>query len=161
MGETFRMALRPENDHIREVFFLGLRLLGSARHSGDFGDQTLMPDEIIAELTAQEPRITRDNVRDFNLLYFAMLSAFQVKKCLYVQHYMVVRDGKGGYKPISDVLDMAALGRAAEKYAAHRKDHPTVAKAELAAALVRQGMNFEALRMARISCAWSGCSRRA
>lgn len=149
VSETFRLALQPENDHIREVFFLGLRMLGSARYSGAFGDQALMPDEIIELLTAQEPRITRDDVRDFNKIYFAMLSAFHVKKCLYVQHYMVVRDGKGGFKPISEVLDMPALGRAAEKYASHRKDHPTLARAELAGALVRQGMSFEALRMAK------------
>jgi pyruvate-formate lyase-activating enzyme/hemerythrin-like domain-containing protein len=32
VGETFRFALQPENAHIREVFFLGLRSMGSARH---------------------------------------------------------------------------------------------------------------------------------
>lgn len=148
VGETFRMALEPENDHIREVFFLGLRMLGSARYSGRFVDQALMPDELIDLLVAQEPRITRDDVRDFNLIYFAMLSAFQVKKCLYVQHYMVARDGHGGYTPVSDILDLGALARAGERYAARMETHPTLARAELGGSLIRQGLRPSALRHA-------------
>lgn len=148
VGETFRMALRPENDHIREVFFLGLRLMGSARHAGTFGDQALMPDELIGLLTAQEPTITHDHVRDFNLLYFAMLSAFQVKKCLYVQHYLVARDGRGGYTPASEIVDLPALARASERYAATFEEHPTRARAELAASLIREGLRPRAIRYA-------------
>ncbi len=148
VGETFRMALQPNNDHIREVFFLGLRMLGSARFSGTFTDQALMPDELIDLLTTQEARITRDDVRDFNLVYFAMLSAFQVKKCLYVQHYMVARDGAGGYAPVSDILDLGALARASERYGARFAAHPTLARAELGASLIRQGLRPSALRHA-------------
>jgi len=148
VSSTFRMALEPDNDHIREVFFLGLRMLGSARFSGSFTDQALMPDELIDLLTVQEPRITRDDVRDFNLIYFAMLSAFQVKKCLYVQHYMVARDGQGGYTPVSDILDLGRLATASQRYAEHFERHPTLARAELGASLIRQGLRPTALRHA-------------
>ena len=148
VSETFRMALMPEHDHIREVFFLGLRSLGSARHSGDFADQTLMPDELIGHLTEQEPRITRDDIERFNMVYFAMLSAFQVKKCLYVQHYLVARDGVGGYAPISEVLDLERLAAASERYAERFEEHPTMARMELGASLLRSGLRPAALKMA-------------
>lgn len=140
VGETFRFALQPENDHIREVFFLGLRLMGSARHSGQFGDQQLMPDELIDLLCAQESRIARQDVHDFNKFYFTMLSAFQVRKCLYVQHYMVARDGKGGFTPMSDIVDLRELAKACDRYAARHKEHPNLARAGIAAALLKQGM---------------------
>ena len=50
VGKTFRFALEPENAHIREVFFLGLRVLGSARDALRREDDSLfnmamMPDE--------------------------------------------------------------------------------------------------------------------
>ncbi|MFZ5477478.1 MAG: radical SAM protein [Myxococcota bacterium] len=148
VGETFRFALKPENDHIREVFFLGLRLMGSARHAGTFGDQQIMPDELIDLLCAQEPKITRKDVHAFNMLYFTMLSAFKVKKCLYVQHYLVSREAGGGYRPASEIFDLAALQRAAVRYAARHKSHPALARAGLAASLVKQGIRPNVLRIA-------------
>lgn len=146
VARTFQFALKPENAFIREVFFLGLRVLGSAATNPTLGDQSLMPDDLIQLLCAQEPRIKRDDVQKFNMLYFAMLSAFRVRKCLYVQHYMVSREA-GGYTPVSDILDLHALSTAAVRYANRRKDHPTAAEAGLLAALVRQGLRPEALRL--------------
>lgn len=149
VGETLRFALQPENAFIREVFYLGLRMLGSARDAVDraerpFQDQSLMPDELVDLLGAARPDITREDVRRFNKLYFAMLSAFSVKKCLYVQHYLVVRDGDGGGRPIGELLDLDALDRAAERYAA-RAAHPALARVGLLLALARQGLSPRAL----------------
>jgi molybdenum cofactor biosynthesis enzyme MoaA/iron-sulfur cluster repair protein YtfE (RIC family) len=148
VGETFRFALEPGNEHIREVFFLGLRNLGSARESGALAGQQLMPDEIIELLTAQEPAIRPDDVHQFNLAYFAMLSAFKVKKCLYVQHYLVARDGQGGFKPISEIVDLPGLAKAAVRYSVRRKQHPTLARAGFGASIVKAGLRPGALRMA-------------
>ncbi len=151
VSRTYRFALQPENDHIREVFFLGLRVLGSAREalrSGDPGlaDMAMMPDELIGLLCEQEPDISREDIRRFNKLYFAMLSAFRVKKCLYVQHYLVARDGGTG-RPISELLDLAGLEAAAERYAEQHRIHPHRARARLLAELARHGMNRSAVRM--------------
>lgn len=140
VSETFRLALSDEGAHIREVFYLGLRLLGSAKHAGTFQDQQLMPDELIDMLCEQEPRVRRGDVKAFNMLYFSMLSAFHVKKCLYVQHYLVLRDGKGGYVPASDLLDLEALSRAAQRYASRRKDHPALARLGLGMAIAQEGL---------------------
>ncbi|MFN7143705.1 MAG: hemerythrin domain-containing protein [Myxococcota bacterium] len=148
VGETFRFALRPENTHVREVFFLGLRSMGSARHTDALAGQQLMPDAIIDLLCAQVPGIHRRDVRDFNMVYFAMLSAFKVKKCLYVQHYLVVRDGRGGFTPIADIVDLKRMSGAAVRYAARRKEHPLLARAVLGGAIAREGLSPKALRMA-------------
>ncbi len=152
VGETFRFALQPENAHIREVFFLGLRSMGSARQSADpetgtLAGQTLMPDALIDALCTQVPTIRRRDVHDFNMVYFAMLSAFRVKKCLYVQHYLVARDGKGGFTPISDVVDLRQMANAAQRYAVRRKAHPTLARAGFGASVLRQGLRPAALKM--------------
>lgn len=147
VGATFRFALQPENDHVREVFFLGLRSMGSARQTGVFPGQQLMPDEIIDLLTTQEPALRREDIKAFNMAYFAMLSALSVRKCLYVQHYLVARGAGGTFTPISDVLDMPGLAQAAKRYAARYADHPGLARAGLGAALIRQGLRPDALRM--------------
>lgn len=148
VAETFHFATQPGNGFIREVFFLGLRMLGSARHGSDLGeDQALMPDEIIELLVDQEPRIRRDDIRAFNKLYFAMLSSLKVKKCLYVQHYLVFRDGDGAWTPVSDVLDLPGGERAADRYAERMEKHGRlVASAGFATALARQGLRPAAWR---------------
>lgn len=152
VGTTYRFALQPENDHIREVFFLGLRVLGSARDAGTIGgnplsEMAMMPDEIIDLLCAQEPGIHREDIRRFNRLYFALLSAFAVKKCLYVQHYLVARDGQGHGRPMAELMDLKALEAATDRYAALFEDHPVRAKASLLAALGRHGVTRDSARM--------------
>lgn len=149
VGDMLRLALKPENDHIREVFYLGLRLMGSAKKAGTFEDQQLMPDDTIGLLCDQEPRITREDVKHFNMLYFSMLSAFHVKKCLYVQHYLVSRDGQGGFDTAADIFDLEGLARAASKYAAMRKDHPALARFSLGMALAGQGLRPKARKHAK------------
>ena len=148
VGETLRFALQPENSHIREVFYLGLRSLGSARASGDFVGQALMPDEVLDLLCAQEPAVRRQDVRDFNKIYFTMLSAMRVRKCLYVQHYLLSRDGKGGYKPISEALDLSRLAAACDRYADRAQSSPHLARAALIPSFIRQGLRPQALPLA-------------
>lgn len=148
VGETFRFALRPENDHVREVFYLGLRSMGSARHTGVFAGQQLMPDDLIERMVAQVPEITREDVLAFNKVYFSLLSTFHVRKCLYVQHYLVERKADGGFVPISKILDLGRLSAAATRYADQRVRHPAVARARFGASLVRQGLRPESLRIA-------------
>jgi molybdenum cofactor biosynthesis enzyme MoaA len=150
VSRTVEFAMQPENRFIREVFFLGLRMLGNARQAvnkdgSPLGDAMMMPDEIVDLLHAQRPEVTREAVRHFNELYFAVLSAFHVKKCLYVQHYMMVREEGGGGKPIGSCLDLPALARAAERYADSVDAHPAVARAGLLASIARQGFTRKTL----------------
>ncbi len=153
VGKVYRFALRPENDHIREVFYLGLRLLGSARDALRLGDDTvqdqqLMPDELLDLLCEQESEIRREDVYEFNRVYFALLSAFRVRKCLYIQHYMVTREPDGTARPISDYFDMARLGEIAADYARRMDQHPNLARALLMAELGREGLRKEPLKLA-------------
>ncbi len=152
VGEVFRFAMRPENDHIREVFYLGLRILGSMRDAlrregRDFAESALMPDETLDLLEAQVPGIRRADVRVFNKLYFSLLSTFRVKKCLYVQHYLVVRDGQGGFVPFSELVDLPGLEDAAERFASTMRTHPRRAKIRFLADL---GLHSANRRMAPV-----------
>jgi uncharacterized radical SAM superfamily Fe-S cluster-containing enzyme len=146
ISEVLRFALQPENDHIREVFFLGLRILGSLRDAlrreGKLdAEAAVMPDETLQMLVDQWPeQFNRDDIRTFNKLYFALLSTFKVKKCLYVQHYLALRDGRGGLIPFRDLVDMRRLDRAADRYAAQLPKNPTLARARFLASLVHQAV---------------------
>ncbi len=96
-----------EHPFVKEVFYLGCRILGRATE--DFADQSVAPDETIDDLEiATRGRVNRDDVRVFNKLYFAALAIMKVRKCFYIHHYMVLRDG-GGYRPISDYIDLPYL----------------------------------------------------
>jgi sulfatase maturation enzyme AslB (radical SAM superfamily) len=75
---------------IKELFFLGLRSLGRARDTQHSG--CLMPDEVIDLVeAASKGMVKRFNIMRFQKLYFALLSLLKVRKCFYVQHYILLR----------------------------------------------------------------------
>jgi len=97
-------AQRP---FVKEVFFLGCRPLGNA--NPDFFDSCLVPDETAdLFLEAAEGRITRDDLRIFQKLYFALLALFRVRKCFYIHHYILLRKN-GGWEPVSARIDFDYL----------------------------------------------------
>jgi iron-sulfur cluster repair protein YtfE (RIC family)/pyruvate-formate lyase-activating enzyme len=149
IGKVYQFALRPENNHVREVFFLGLRVLGSTRYAqeGGMADRALMPDALIELLCAQEPEIKREDIRRFNKLYFSMLSAFRVRKCLYVQHYLVARDAQGGATTAAQLLPMDKVEAACDAYAKRLPRHPTIARARFMADIARLGVRRETVGM--------------
>ena len=110
---VLEFGLRQPN--VKEIFFLGCRMLGRA--AGGFESQQLLPDQVIDLLeTATAGRIRRDDVRRFQKLYFAMLSVFGVRKCLYIQHYLLMRGRDGAYRTIAEALDLDRLDPALERY---------------------------------------------
>ena len=145
VSELYEFALLPENDHVKELLFLGLRQLGRARDGDGPPGGDLVPDEIIDLLCAQEPRIKRQDIRRFNKLYFALLSTFSVRKCLYIQHYLIARGGRGGWTPFSELADLEALERVAEKYAERLHEAPYTARAALLMQMARHGVNKQTM----------------
>lgn len=106
-----------EHDNVKEIFFLGCRMLGRA--TGKFESSQLLPDQVIDLLeTATEGRICRNDVRRFQKLYFAMLSIFGVRKCLYIQHYLILRGRNGEYNTLADVMNLDRLDPALERFRA-------------------------------------------
>ncbi|MDQ7826779.1 MAG: radical SAM protein [Candidatus Eremiobacteraeota bacterium] len=92
-----------DKPYVRELFFLGLRSLGYARETAH--DHCLTPDEVIDIVEEKSGGlITRKGVFQFQKLYFALLSLMGVRKCLYVQHYILVRTKKG-YLPIEKMFN--------------------------------------------------------
>ncbi len=109
----------------------------------------MMPDEVLDLLVAQDPRVRREDVLAFNKVYFAMLAASRVRKCLYVQHYLMVRGRGAGLRPISDFIDLSSLAAAADKLAATIGQSPVRARARFFAALARQAATPAALPVVR------------
>lgn len=102
---------------VKEVFFLGCRMLGRA--VGRFEESQLLPDQMIDLLDAASGgRVSRERVRRFQKLYFSLLAAFGVRKCLYIQHYLLLRDGAGGWLTLDDVLDLGRVELVAERFRA-------------------------------------------
>lgn len=151
IGATYRFALRPDNDHIRELLFLGLRMLGSARATAEAAGlgagAALMPDDLISMFCEQVPDARRDDIRRFNKVYFAMLSALRVRKCLYIQHHLVARTAEGG-RPAADFMDLPAMEAACERFRARLQSGAALARPRLLAELAAAGMRGRTARLA-------------
>jgi pyruvate-formate lyase-activating enzyme len=141
ISDVVRFALRPENNIVKEVMFIGLRPLGHARQG--FDPKVLMPDDLVARYCA-DLGIPPVDVRRFNKVYFALLSALRVRKCRYVLHTLLVRDGAGGSVGCSDVIDLARAEEAAEIYARTWEASPQNARWTL---LARLGTTVRAGRL--------------
>ncbi len=104
-------ATRP---FVKEVFYLGCRPLGRA--VGEFAQNSLVPDEVL-ELLAEKTsgRISRDDIRIFQKLYFAMLALLKVRKCFYIHHYILHRrDGR--WVPLAEEMDLKYLEPRLERF---------------------------------------------
>ena len=104
---------------VRELFFLGYRSLGKARDTEH--EQCYLPDDtidIVEKYTNGE--IDRKSVLRFQKLYFAMLSLMGVRKCLYVQHYLLFRDENKGFIHAKEFCDWDKV----EKHLDKLKDIP-------------------------------------
>src|SRR3989338_8660573 len=101
---------------VKEIFFLGCRFLGKAKDLPV--ERCMMPDELIDVLEEEtNGTISRQNIFRFQKLYFALLSAFSIRKCFYIQHFLMVRRrGKEGYIPIDKIFDLESIQRNLERF---------------------------------------------
>jgi len=103
-----------EHQFVKEVFFLGCRFLGRAKDLPI--EWCMMPDELIDILEEQTVgKISRQNVFNFQKLYFALLAAFSIRKCFYIQHFLIIRN-KNGYVPIDKVFDLEGIQKKLERF---------------------------------------------
>jgi pyruvate-formate lyase-activating enzyme len=130
--------------NVKEVFFLGCRMLGRAAQG--FDDVQLLPDQVIDMVAkATGDRVSRERVRRFQKLYFALLSIFGVRKCFYIQHYLILRNRDGGYETIDDVIDMKGLEPHLEKFRERRERGDWKAAPGLALRAISFFLNRKAL----------------
>lgn len=145
LGEVLEYGVK--HDFVREVFFLGCRLLGRQRE-GDI-NQILAPDELIDMLAEQtNGRINRDDVRVFQKMYFTLLHASKFRKCFYNQHYLLLRRPGGKYLTIFEVIKKKGLEEKLERYrrltrGGRRRRLPTL---WLAFALIPHFLSGKAMR---------------
>ncbi len=70
-----------------------------------------MPDQVIDLVEGTTHGLCpRAEVFNFQKLYFALLSLLRVRKCLYVQHYLLIR-GPGCYENLGRFLDWPRVAR--------------------------------------------------
>lgn len=99
---------------VKEIFFLGCRFLGKARSLPV--EQCFMPDELIDLLEEQTSGIiSRGSIFKFQKLYFSLLSAFSLRKCFYIHHFLIKRV-KQGYVPVDNFFDLENIQPALERF---------------------------------------------
>lgn len=135
-----------ENSFVRELFFLGFRSLGKARDADH--ENCYMPDDVIDIVEKHTGgEIQRKSVMQFQKLYFALLSLMGIKKCLYVQHYLIIRDKKRGLIHAKDFCNWDKV----EKHLDKLKNIPR--KKKLGRFLWFLGLCFKMLSVNTISAA--------
>jgi hypothetical protein len=92
------------------------------RAVGRFEQAQLLPDQVIDLLAqATQGRISRERVRRFQKLYFTLLSIFGVRKCLYIQHYLLFRCRSGSFVALDELVNMGRLERICERFRVRRE----------------------------------------
>ena len=108
------MDFCAKKEFIRELFFLGLRSLGRAREKGQ--EECLLPEDVIDLVEQACPElVNRKALKKFQKLYFTLLSFFGVRKCLYIQHYLLLRK-KGKIVPVWELFDWEKIDRILNSY---------------------------------------------
>lgn len=126
---------------VKEAFFLGCRYLGNAKNLPI--DICMMPDEIIDLLEQQtHGGISRDNIKDFQKLYFSLLAALGIRKCFYIQHYILFRNGAGGYQTFEKLFDLRALQKNISAFKGMKAQKHPLAAAYLVLSLMVQMARF-------------------
>jgi hypothetical protein len=93
------------NQFIKDTSFASLSFLGSA-NSNFSSDSLLMPEDIIDMIEKQtEGKISRKSVFLFQKLYYALLSAFNIRRCYNFQQIALLRDKVKGYVAFTSLFD--------------------------------------------------------
>ena len=104
------------NPFIKDTSFASLSFLGSA-NSNFSSDSLLMPEDIIDMIEKQtEGKISRKDVFLFQKLYYALLSAFNIRRCYNFQQIALLRDKVNGYVAFTSLFDEDRLEKDLDKY---------------------------------------------
>jgi len=136
------------NPCVKETLFLGCRPLGKAREQGH--DSSFMPEDLIDIVEEHtNGRISKHRVRQFQKLYFTFLSMFRVRKCFYIHHFLIVRDGEGGYLPIDEIIDLDSIERKLDAFRQRKKRFGRIADIACAIALISEFLKPKPMRLLR------------
>ena len=132
---------------VKEIFFLGCRHLGWAKSMDK--DSMLLPEEVIDLVEEQtEGNINRRNVFNFQKIYFLLLSLFSIRKCFYIQHYLIKRN-ETGYTPIHDILDLESLGKITDRYVRDHQRNGLLAFPRFAVSSITKILNRSGISLAK------------
>lgn len=111
------------NSFIRQIGILPLIRLGSAQASAN--PLSLGGSDILHILERESGgRIAIDNVRVLQKLLYAVFRFARFRRCFWFTLFVLIRDGKGGYKTLDELVDFKALERALDAYIRKVKKGP-------------------------------------
>ena len=117
MGKILEFA--SQHEFIKEVFYIGCRALGRAKEIKN--DFFYMPDELMDILITQcSDLLSREDLLNFEMVYFFLLWLFASRKCFYNQHYLLVRK-QGKLKPIAEFIDLNSWRKKIENFIEKQK----------------------------------------
>jgi uncharacterized radical SAM superfamily Fe-S cluster-containing enzyme/hemerythrin-like domain-containing protein len=136
-GRLLTWCLSPGQDHIWKLTLTSLtRSCHTKERREEWTTEALM-ERALGHLED----VARDEVMVANKLYFAIAHALDLKRCLYEQHYLIFRDGRGGYQPLSRYLSPIRIDELADAYRQRLEaDRPHLARIRLALSLASQGL---------------------
>jgi len=142
IGKVLEYGLRRAC--VKEVFFLGCRALGRAHEK--MHSECIVPDEVIDLFVQQVKNISRADIRRFQKLYFALLSLLGVRKCFYIYHYLIVKEGDS-WRPVHEIVDLERIERRLERYRERRKRGSLLAAPLLLVSIAREFLSLRGLRL--------------
>ena len=138
LGRILRFALDPDRVQIRDLIFLDLREPDPPAE--------VLPERLLDLLAAEDLGVDAEAFRSFNRITTALLHANHLRRCRYVEHFVLIPDAQGGH-PLTDALDLPSLEAAVDRYGAEVARSPVRARASFFVALARGGVGRDAARV--------------
>jgi len=143
---------------VKEVFYLGCRYLGRAISLEE--DPTLMPDEVVDIFTSQRGEVVnRSQMLNFQKAYYLLLRMFNIRKCHYIQHHLLVRTKKGVIA-LDKLIGIEKFNRLVNKLEAETIKHGRVPPLRAALAGVGLALNPHLLSILKdilkVKLSWRG-----
>jgi len=131
------------NDFVKTVNFISYARSGDGRNF--LPGNSTMPDDLIDVLEQQtKGRISRDNIRLFQKLFYAYMSFFKKRTCFYIQYYWIYRKNND-YFLIDKLIDLQAAEKVLDKYKTLMPKSGVLARLYLLLCIPRHIINFQSL----------------
>jgi hypothetical protein len=133
------------NDFVKTVNFISYARSGDGRNF--LPGNSTMPDELIDVLEQQtKGKISRDNIRLFQKLFYAYMSFLKKRTCFYVQYFWIFRKGDD-YFPIDELIDLKAMEKILDRYETLLRKSGVLARIYLFLFIPKYILNYKSLEL--------------
>ncbi len=139
-----------KNPFIKDVSFATLSQLGAACKNFAV-DSLLMPDELIDMAEEQtKGKVSRRSIYLFQKLYYAFLSALNIRRCYNFQHLALVREKNGGYSTLDQLLGLERFEKELDAFRGRVKSNKGLATLSLGMQMLLNFLSGNFLK--KLSC---------